>query len=314
MNYKKLIKTLETIDVDECYPIYIPSHLRPGHLLYQTVLQLLPKDFRKKKVHYIVRDEMYKKYKKAQPDVDIVVIPKKLMGPGAGLDTTRKFLYDYALENGDKQIFDFDDDNTDFTACYSHGETTRRLRKADKEEYMLQILTLASIVARESFHKYKKLCLGSFGTITPSCCSKDFHRGKIVINKGSCPRQALIINLAKLKKLGAERNGAYDKQAEDMGMAFNAINHGGWLFYLPTILRKTEPASDDKNPRTENLIFGEDDRTLWVSGLQAMKDSGVKPEYIRWKKWSHGLETPFGINWNGVRKYHPDAIAIEEEW
>lgn len=313
MNYQQLIKTLETIDTDQCYPIYIPSHLRPGYFLYQTVIQQLPEDFRKKKVHFIVRDEMYKTYKEAQPDVDIVVIPKEIMIPGAGLDTTRKFLYDYALANGDKEIIDLDDDNTDFTACYSHGENTRRLRKADRQKYMLQILTLASVVSHEAFNRYEDLCFGSFGTIQPSCVVKDFHKKKLIINKGQCPRQALIINLAKLKAIGAERNGAYDRQAEDMGMAFNVINHNGWIFYLPTIIHKTE-APSEKNPRTENLIFNQDDKTLWEYGLQAMKDSGVRDEYIRWKKWPNGLTLPKGINWPAVRKYQPNLTPIEEEW
>lgn len=316
MEYNELIQKLESVDIEACFPIYIPSHFRPGHFFYKEVIQKLPKDFKKNKVHYIIRDEMYKSYKEAQPDVDIVVIPKEIEYPGYGIDTTRKFIYDYALENGDTYIFDFDDDNRYLTMCFGCYEagTTRRLRKAEREKYALNILAFASKTALEAFKKYKSLCFGTFGTIQPTSCEKDHHNQKLVINKGPVPRQGLIYNLKRMKRMGIERTGIYDIQHEDQGLLYKTLMHGGWVFYFPTILRKTEPASDDKNPRTEVLLHKKPEEFLWEEGLKIMYDQGIKPEWVRWKTHSDGRKSPFGINWRNIRKDYPELISITEEW
>lgn len=310
MTYNELINKLETIDLDQCFPIYVPSHLRPNWYTYKNIISALPKRFRKKNVHYIVRDEMYKEYKAAQPDVDIVVIPKEYEYPGYGLDTTRKFLYDYALSNGDRYIFDFDDDIDYFSACYSHGENTRRLRAEDRKKYLHNILAFASVTSLELMTNYEKLCFGTFSAIHPNTCEKDHHKFKAVINSGQIPRQALIIDLQKLKNMGAERNGSYDRQAEDQGMAFNVVTHGGWTFYLPTLLKGVVPADPIKNKRTEQILFNTDsDDELFIGFEDILKSNGVEIKYASKFKGQYK-----GINWTAFRKDHPEFEKIVEEW
>ena len=146
MTYDQVINMLESVDINTCYPLYVPSILRPASYLYKNVIQFLPEEYRKKKVYYITRDNWYKQYKEAQPDVNVVVIPKEYEYPGYGLDTTRKFIFDLAYSNGDECIFDWDDDLSFINIYYGAEQTSRLLRKADREKYAMQILTLASKV------------------------------------------------------------------------------------------------------------------------------------------------------------------------
>ena len=62
MIYEEVINKLESVDIDTCYPLYVPSILRPAHYLYRDIIQLLPNEYRKKKVYYITRDSWYKQY------------------------------------------------------------------------------------------------------------------------------------------------------------------------------------------------------------------------------------------------------------
>lgn len=57
MNYNTLMQRLENVSTDNCYPLYVPSVLRPGYHLYTNVIQYLPEWYRKNKVTYLVRKE-----------------------------------------------------------------------------------------------------------------------------------------------------------------------------------------------------------------------------------------------------------------
>lgn len=310
MTYNELISKLESVDLDQCFPIYVPSHLRPNWYTYRNIISNLPKGFRKNKVHYIVRDEMYKEYKAAQPDVDIIVIPKEYEYPGYGLDTTRKFLYDYALSNGDRYIFDFDDDINYFSACYGHDKNTRRLRAEDRKKYLHNILTLASVTSAELMEKYEKLCFGTFDVISPSTCTKDYHKLKAITNIGQIPRQALIIDLQKMKNMGIERSGSYDRMGEDQGVVHNVLLHGGWTFCLPTLIRNVVQADDEKNKRTECILFNTDSNGLCEGFENVLISNGVDLKYTSKLKDGHY----WGVNWRALRKDHPEFEKIIEEW
>lgn len=312
MDYQQLIKTLEKVDFDNCYPLYVPSVLRPAHFLYRNVIQYLPEWYRKTKVTYLVRKEWYKRYKDAQPDVKIEVIPESYEYDGYGTDTTRKCLFDLAYSNGDKHILDWDDDWDSLTMAYSAGDNTRRLRKADRQRYAMNILTLVSEISTEYFCKYPRLCLGRCGRVTPSSCAKNYHKTKIQINKGGIPRGSNIVNVNRMKKHGMERTGEFDLQMEDMGIAFKVIERGGWCFTLPTIML-TLPTMD-ANPRTEPAIHG-DERSLWEDGLKKLMkyESGQYVTYTKAnKKYFGDFKRPVGIDWNHWNTDHNQKSIIEE--
>ena len=199
MNYKDTISLLESVDIDSCYPIFVPSVLRPNHFLYRNVIQHLPEEFRKKKVFYITREQFYKAYKAAQPDVNVVVLPKSL-GTNYGLDTTRKFIHEYALDLGFTKIFDWDDDISGISMTYRAEKTTRKLRKLDTQKYLHQILTLVSNVSDTAFDTYKRLCQGCLSIVTPSTCNLEYSKLKLIINQGAIPRTTNIVNVERMKK------------------------------------------------------------------------------------------------------------------
>lgn len=311
MNYKQVIKKLKSVDPSTCFPLYVPSVLRPDHFLYRNVIQYLPEWYRKEKVTYLTRKEWYKKYKTAQPDVRIEVIPKEYEYDGYGTDTTRKCLFDLAHSRGDKFIFDWDDDIDCLTMAYSADGTTRRLRKDDQHTYALQLMTLASNVSKEYFDKYPDLCLGQLGRVSPSTCLEDYHKTKIVINKGGIPRMSNIIAVERMKQRGMERTGEFDLQMEDMGIDFKVIGLGGWCFTLPTIMHTVPPI--EKNPRTEPILHGEE-TALWKDGLEKLLKLPAGPyvTYTSINKKYFGMKRPIGINWNRWNNDHGISSIIEE--
>lgn len=311
MQYDELIKLLKSMDPAECYPLYVPSVMRPAHFLYQNVIQFLPREY-KDKVYYITRDKYYKDYKRTQPDVNVVVIPKEYEYDGYGLDTTRKFIFDLAVAQGHKRIFDWDDDIDSLGAIYSAEETSRKLRKADCQEYAMQLLTLASHVASDAFSRYPRLCLGQLGRITPSSCEKDYHKTKLVVNKGGIPRMSNIVNVQRMKKHGMERTGEWDKQSEDMGTTFMVLENGGQCFTIPTIVHTVPPI--ENNPRTEPILHG-DEKNLWKEAEEKILSHPVG-QYVTYTSANmkyFGRKRPVGVNWNRWNADH-NIKSVVEEW
>lgn len=315
MNYNTLMQRLENVSTDNCYPLYVPSVLRPGYHLYTNVIQYLPEWYRKNKVTYLVRKEWYKKYKAAQPDVKIEVIPESYEHEGYGADTTRKCLFDLAYSNGDKNIFDWDDDINRLTFAYGAEHTTRRLRKDDQHKYALNILSLASEISNEAFDKYPRLCLGAISRVTPSTCNVDYHKTKLIINKGPVPRCANIVGVSRMKKHKLERTGMFDKQMEDMGIDFQILEKRGQLFSLPSVIYAV-PAMKD-NERTEPRIQGcvGNTKPLWDDGLEKLMtfDTGKYVTFTSRNKEFNGDHQPVGINWQKYNKAY-GMKSIVEEW
>ena len=311
MDYAQTIARLEQADISNAFPLFVPSHLRPGHYLYRNIIQYLPKAM-KKRVYYIVRKEWYARYKEAQPDVNIIPIHESYEYDGYGTDTTRKFLSDTAAELGYSHILDWDDDIDCLTMAYSAGKTTRRLRKEDQHKYAANMLALASEVSLELFKEHPMLCLGQLGRVSPATCGQDYHKVKAVINGMGLPRMSNIINVKRVAKYGMGHTGDYDMQMEDMGFCASVLGKGGMLFRLPTILH-TVP-SIEVNPRTEPLVHG-DEKELWRSGTEVILRSAIGPylTYTGANKKYFKTARPVGINWKRWNEEHGQK-TITEEW
>ena len=93
MDIKQTLEYLESANPEHVYPIFVPSIFRPGHYFYQHVIKRMPTSV-KNTTFYVVRENEYKAYKEAQPDVEFVIIRNKDIFPGFGLDSTRKIIED----------------------------------------------------------------------------------------------------------------------------------------------------------------------------------------------------------------------------
>ncbi len=314
MKYSSLIDKLKHVDFDCCYPLYVPSVLRPAHFLYRNFISFLPKYYRKNKVIFLTRKEYYKQYKESQPDVKVEVIPSEYEHDGYGLDTTRKCLADIAYSNGHKRFFDWDDDISSVSVAFSGGSNTKLLRKEDKQKYAYQILCLISAVSEECFDTYEDVCNGSLVLQRPTTSQRDYHKNKLWINRGQASRGANIINVERMKELGIERDGSFDRGMEDLGQCFNVLKKGGRCFVLPSFIINTP---DFKiNQRTEEILHKYDaGKSVFDDGLDKLSEMGCY-EYVRFTSRNvkqFGGKNPCGINYQKWNKDH-DTESVIEYW
>lgn len=301
MNYNELIERLEYADIDSCYPIFIPSVLRPNHFFYRNIVSHLGP--LKDKVTYFVRPNEYKIYKKMQPDVHIEVIPKEIITNTFGLDSTRGYIQKFAWKHKIRRYFDIDDDISYVTMAYSYEDkTTRRLNKADRERYAAGIFSLASSVSTEIFKNHRNTAMGSFSRITPSTCSKDYHCNMAVLNSMGVPKQLNIVDVKRMKEFGAWRDGKWDAVGEDLGICSELISHDADVFQLPCFLISIPELK--KNERTEVKIQGKNYADLWKIS-QAVLETLPAAQYLTYRKReaTEYEKVPSGIKWS---KLHED--------
>lgn len=313
MNYKDTISLLNSVDMDFCYPIFVPSVLRPNHFLYRNVIQYLPKEFRKNKVFYVTREQFYKEYKEQQPDVNIVTLPRDL-GNNYGLDTTRKFIHEYALDLGFDKIFDWDDDISSISMVYGAEKNTRKLRKLDTQEHLYQMLALVSSVSEEAFSHYKRLCAGALSKVSPSTVGVDYHRLKLRINQGMIPRGTNIVNVKRLQKHKILRDGSYDCHCEDIGTVFNILKNGGWCFSIPFCV--FDIPSFENNPRTETKMNRRSESELRKEAEKLLILQGAE-KYLRYTSANmkqFGEKNICGINYKTWCREHKSCKQITEYW
>ena len=311
MEYKELIDRLETVNLDDCYPIFIPSVLRPNHYFYKNIFPHLGK--LKSRVTFFVRPNEYEKYKKAQPDVNIEVIPKEIITEGFGLDSTRGYIQKYAWKHRIRRYFDIDDDVSYVSMAYGYNDTnTRRLNKADREKYMANMFALASSVSTKVFKEYPDSAMGSFSRITPTTCSKDYHECMTAFNSIAVPRQLNIVDIKRMKKFGAWRTGKWDSVGEDIGVCSELLSNGASVFQLPCFLLDTPV--DQKNERTESRVQGKDWAALWEVSLAHLKKLPTF-EYLTYiqREATNFKRVPQGIRWSKFHKDN-DTIPVRLGW
>lgn len=311
MKYNELIDKLESVDLNKCYPIFVPSVLRPAHFFYKNVFPHLGK--LKSRVTFFVRPNEYEAYKEAQPDVNIEVIPQEIITEGFGLDSTRGYIQKYAWEHRIRRYFDIDDDISYVSMAYNYNDkNTRRLNKSDREKYAANIFALASEISTKVFTEYDHAAMGSFSRITPTTCSKDYHRTMVAFNCIAVPRQLNIVDVKRMKKFGAWRTGEWDSIGEDIGTCSNLLSHGADVFQLPCFLLDTPVVS--KNARTIIRIQKKRCADLWKISLEHLKklDTFDYLTYIK-REATEYQRVPQGIRWS---KFHKDrgTEPLRLEW
>lgn len=312
MDLSKTLEYLESVHTSNVYPIFVPSIFRPGHYFYQHVVKRLP-DTVKATVFYVVRENEYKAYRAAQPDVEFVVLRNKDMFPGFGLDSTRKIIEDTAREYKFKRIIDIDDDINFISMAYTADSTTRRLRKAERERLIPNIFARMCMESNALFNKYPKLTYGSPCRVFPSTADHAYSKNKAIINGMSIPRQLMIQDVRRMAGLGIHRNGDYDKHCEDIGFAATNLAKGAWLFRLPCFLY--DVPSHEENPRTESILHKAEPEELWQDGEYRLSKSAIADHLVHTSASSDRGKKPrpVGVNWNTWNKAH-GTETITEEW
>lgn len=313
MDYEELIDALECADLDNSYPIFIPSVLRPAHYTYTNIIQSLPHKMRSN-VFYVVRENEYKEYAAAQPDSQFIVIKNKDITSTFGTDSTRGILAKVAHEMGFEKIFDMDDDISYLTMTYSNRTTmtSRRLRKGLREKYAGNIFALASDVSDWWFENDTSAVLGSFFRITPNTCAYDYSKTMLVSFAMGIPRQFQILNVKRAYEIGAIRTGDYDMQAEDIAYCANVLEHGGTLFRLPSFVY--DVPDEVTNKRTEVILHAAegDEKFLCTETAKMLKKTVIGDCLLTTAKFNDGTPRYFTVNWKKYNKKYGTHPIIEE--
>ena len=307
MNYKELTKRLDSTSLDRCYPICVPSVLRPNWFTYQNVVQNLGS--LQDRVFYFVREDQADQ--QSEQVSNIVVIPNKIIHAGFGADSTRAFIQKWAHSQGVERYFDIDDDAAFISMTYGAGENTRRLKKADRAKYAANIMALASEISDEVFNAHKKAVLGSFSRITPATCQKDYHKSKYIINGMGIPRAFMMVDIKRVYDNSSQRTGRYDVHCEDIGFCSNLLEHGCELFKLPSFLVDFPP--HENNPRTEVQIQHREAKDLWHDAELLLKDDYIGP-WLSYTMSHHvdKIKRPVGVNWHSYNRDHNQKTIVEE--
>ena len=108
MKRSTMLALLEDTTPKDMPHVFIPSYNRPDFVIAKKILHKFNQDGLDK-VFIVVREEQYKAYRKVNPRLNFVTIPK---GAVDGVGSTRQFIMDYAIENKMPCIMDMDDDIT----------------------------------------------------------------------------------------------------------------------------------------------------------------------------------------------------------
>lgn len=191
------------------------------------------------KVFIVVRDEQYRDYKKANPELQFLCIPR---GKVSGVGSTRQFILDYAIENHLPVIMDMDDDIKYLQFLYnskteSGVENSKHTNIKDWEIDPLipqRVLQLAGMISREVFHEHPEVLLGNIRKQRFSN-KTEMAQIKYQINKGPTPRQTKILNVKGIKKAGIRMPDEFNLHGDDIGFAAWVLQNGYSCFNIPCL-------------------------------------------------------------------------------
>ncbi len=313
MKRSTMLELLNSSTVKHMPTVFIPSYNRPDFVIAKKVLCNFNQEGLDK-VFIVVRDEQYKAYRKINPHLNYVTIPK---GTVTGVGSTRQFIMDYALENKLACIMDMDDDIT-----YLHYLFNRRSQRtgqwcsahstiADEASDPLipqKVLQLAGKIAREVFREHPDVLLGNIRKQHFSQ-SKEFAQAKYYINKGPTPRQTKILNMKGIKKAGIRMPEAFDLHGDDIGFVAEVLQNGYSCFNIPCLCYDyiddqvasvvRDPHNPDKNRWLHKLEY---------DGLQQME---IKHYLRETFKFPDGQYKFGDVDWGKYHKLHKSQPIVE---
>lgn len=269
MKKKKMKAMLDALDPSTMPHIFCPSYNRPDFVsaaLFRTF-----DDEVKAKVHIVVRAEQYKAYKKQNPDLDVIAIPKDY--PINGLASTRQFIFEYAVEHHYSVIIDMDDDIKNIAYMYDGVSGTgnpcsKHTIAIDRENDPLiqqKVLLMAGKIAREVFKNHPDVYLGNIRRQRLSQ-NPDNAKLKYIINAGPTPRQVTLLNVKGLYKAGINRDvKRFDRHGDDIGFCAVILKAGGSLFNIPCLTYDYVSEKCDsviRTPETEKELHAYEYRML----------------------------------------------------
>lgn len=313
MKRSQMIELLNNSTVKDMPTVFIPSYNRPDFVIASKILPQFSKEGLDK-VFIVVREEQYKAYKKANPWLNFVVIPK---GTVSGVGSTRQFIMDYAIDNKLSCIMDMDDDIT-----YLHYLFNRRSKKtgewcsahstlADEASDPLipqKVLQLAGKISREVFKEHPDVLLGNIRKQHFSQ-SPEFARFKFYINKGPTPRQTKILNMKGIKKAGIHMPDAFNLHGDDIGIVAEILQNGYSCFNIPCLCydyiddQVASVVRDPKDPEKNRWLH-----KLEYDGLMQMEIQHYLRETFKFPDGQY----KFGdVNWMKYHKLHNTQPIVE---
>ena len=240
MKKSKMYKKLNSLTVEQLPHIFVPSYNRPNFVTAEMFKDFTPEAL--EKVHIVVRPEQAKAYRKANPNLHILPIPKDFHLPINGLASTRQFIFEYAVQNRYSMIIDMDDDIKNLAYMYEGVSGTgnvcsKHTVKIDKENDPLlqqKVLTMAAAISREVFKEYPNVYLGNIRRQRLSQ-GVDNNRLKYIIDSGPTPRQVTLINVKGLHKAHINRDMIFDRHGDDIGFCAVILANGGHCFNIPCL-------------------------------------------------------------------------------
>lgn len=302
MNREKMEEILnETTEKDLPY-IMIPSYNRPRFVTGKKILPLFSKKALER-VFIFVRDEQYKEYRKENPKLQIIGIPK---GEVSGVGSTRRFILDYAIKSRWACAMDMDDDIRAFQFLYDGVSSSGKpcsshsnMSDWKKDPRIPQkVLQLAGKIAREVFLDNPTVLLGNIRKQRLSH-KPNYASIKYQINREVTPRQTKILNVKGIYKAGVNIPKAFNLHGDDIGFVAEVLQYGYDCFTIPCLCydyiddKVDSVVRDPHNP--------EKNRHLHKLEYDALMKMEIK-DYLRETfKFPDGQYMFGDVDW---RKYH----------
>ena len=288
----------------DLFHIFVPSYNRPEFVTAEMFKNFSPEAL--EKVHIVVRPEQAKAYRKANPNLHILPIPKDFHLPINGLASTRQFIFEYARDHRYPYIIDMDDDIRNLAYMYDgasgSGEAcSKHTIRADRFEDPLleqKVLQEACVIAKEVFRDNPKVYLGNIRRQRMSQHAEN-SKLKYIVNSGPTPRQVTLINVKGLTKAGIDRDMIFDRHGDDIGFCAVILAKGGSLFNIPCLTYDYISEKCDSVIRTP-----ETEKELHKYEWDMLQKYPIK-DYLRVSfKDDEGNYMWGDVNWQAYHKLH----------
>lgn len=313
MKKKKMYGLLNDLTAAQLPHIFVPSYNRP-----EFVTAKMFEDFDEealKKVHVVVRPEQAKVYRKANPKLHILPIPKSFHLPINGLASTRQFIFEYAVEQRYPVIIDMDDDIKNLAYMYdgvsgTGNKCSKHTVKVDRENDPLlqqKVLTMAGVIAREVFKKFPSVYLGNIRRQRMSQHEEN-SKLKYIIDSGPTPRQVTLINVKGLHRARINRDMIFDRHGDDIGFCAVVLAGGGHCFNIPCLTYDYVSEKCDSVIRTP-----ETEKELHKYEYDMLQKYPIK-DYLRTSFRDEDGDYMWGdINWTAFHKLN-GTKRVKEFW